>query len=150
MGCAFMITEGVLPLVPPAACVALPGLTQTHGKSRLEGSSPTTLISQRSSRLTEVGPRIPLVGVNIYSLNLFIHHERGEGQGGKEGERKEEREGKKIKREREGRREGGKEEMSKGMRPRVICGFVGWRLTFVFKKIIRNPGYIRHLESNKA
>lgn len=38
----FVITEGVLPLVPPAACVVLPALTDTHGKSKLEGPSPYT------------------------------------------------------------------------------------------------------------
>lgn len=38
----FVITEGVLPLISPAACVVLPALTDTDGKSKLEGPCPHT------------------------------------------------------------------------------------------------------------
>lgn len=116
--------------MPPATCVVLPGLTQTHGRCRLGGPSPHLPFHRGVDSLRDVGPRFPLLGVDISSLNLLIYHESGE---------KKER--------REGKRKRGEE---REMRPRMVRGLGSVEASFVFKKVVRNPGSIRHLESERG
>lgn len=53
----------------------------------------------------------------------------------------------KVERRKNGEKEREKEEMEREMRPRMIHGFGSMEASFVFKKVIRHPGSIRHLES---
>lgn len=56
----------------------------------------------------------------------------------------------KVERRKNGEKEREKEEMEREMRPRMIHGFGSMEASFVFKKVIRNPGSIRHLESERG